>query len=103
MSKSTSKALETLEKRRLLSSPPSIYIGDVSVEEGTGGAQNAAIVVSLSHPRPKQTVKVSYGTQNGSAVAGSDYTAKSGTLSFAPGEDSKTILVPITGDSITES
>jgi formylglycine-generating enzyme required for sulfatase activity len=47
---------------------------------------------------------VSYGTANGTATAGSDYTAASGTLSWADGDTaSKPITVPIANDSTPES
>jgi predicted outer membrane repeat protein len=42
---------------------------------------------------------VNYATSNGSAIAGSDYTTASGTLSFAAGVLSKTFTVPITNDA----
>ena len=44
-----------------------------------------------------QTVTVNYATANGTATAGSDYTATSGTLTFAAGETSETITVPVDG------
>src|SRR5438105_13552019 len=87
--------LEVLEPRRLFSALPTMTISDVSLVEGNSGSSNAAVVVTLSHPRPRQTVTVNYATENGSAVAGTDYTATAGTLSFAPGVNSKTILVPV--------
>ena len=43
-----------------------------------------------------------YATSDGTATAGSDYGATSGTLSFAPGETSKTVNVPVTGDTTTD-
>src|SRR6185295_16536074 len=42
-------------------------------------------------------------TANGTATAGSDYASASGTLTFAAGETTKTIVVPITGDTTVES
>ncbi|MCU1268383.1 MAG: hypothetical protein JWM21_4701 [Acidobacteria bacterium] len=45
---------------------------------------------------------VNYATSDITATAGSDYTAVSGTLTFAPGELSKTIAVPILDDSFYE-
>ena len=45
---------------------------------------------------------IDYATTDGTAIAGQDYTATSGTLSFANGETNKTIQVPITNDATTE-
>ncbi len=46
---------------------------------------------------------VHYTTANGTATAGSDYTAVCGTLTFAAGETSKTISVQVAGDSLVEA
>src|SRR5262249_50889102 len=48
------------------------------------------------------TVTAQYATADSTAIAGSDYTATSGTLTFAPGEISKTITVSVLGDRIAE-
>jgi Calx-beta domain/FG-GAP-like repeat len=80
---------------------PSITIDDVSVTEGNSGTTNAAFTVNLSSSYSK-TVTVHYSTADGSAVAGDDYQATSGVLTFAPGETSKTILVPVIGDHLFE-
>ncbi|RRS03038.1 type I secretion C-terminal target domain-containing protein, partial [Aquabacterium soli] len=77
---------------------PSLSINDVEVNEAAG---TATFTVTLSGPSSTQ-VTVNYGTQDGSAKAGQDYTANSGTLTFAPGETSKTITVAITNDNIYE-
>jgi len=61
----------------------------------------AAIAVSLS-TASALTVTVDYATANGSATAGSDYTATSGTLTFAPGVTTQTIQVPILNDTTQE-
>ena len=45
---------------------------------------------------------VDYATANGTAIAGQDYTAVSGTLNFGGGETRKTIQIPITDDVTTE-
>ncbi len=81
---------------------PTISIKDVSVTEGNTGTTNAVFNVTLS-PASGQTVTVSYSTANGSATAGSDYVATSGTLTFNPGDTTKTITVAVNGDTVVES
>jgi Calx-beta domain/Peptidase_C39 like family len=68
---------------------------------GSEATSPAVITVTLS-AASAQTVTVLYATSDGTATAGSDYTATSGTLTFAPGDTSKTISVPITNDSSVE-
>jgi hypothetical protein len=48
------------------------------------------------------TVTVNYATGNGTATAGSDYTAAAGTLTFNPGETSKTFIVAVLDDALSE-
>jgi hypothetical protein len=83
-------------------SQPSLSIGNVSVSEGNSGTTQLTFTVSLS-ASSSSTVTAQYATANGSATAGSDYTATSGTLTFAPGETEKTISVAVTGDVTAES
>ena len=49
------------------------------------------------------SLTVDYATTDGAAIAGQDYTAASGTLTFNAGETSKTIQIPIADDSTTET
>ena len=79
----------------------SISIGNASVTEGNTGTANTLFTVSLS-AASANTVSVHYASADGTAMAGSDYTAVSGTLTFAPGETSKTISVAVAGDTINE-
>jgi len=81
---------------------PSISINDVSVAEGNTGTTNAVFTVTLS-PASGQTVTLNYSTANGSATAGSDYVATSGTLTFNPGDTTKTITVLVNGDTVVEA
>ena len=82
---------------------PSISISDAtSVAEGNVGTVNASFTVSLS-AQSNQPVSVVYSTQDGSATGGSDYQTKTETLTFAPGETSKSISVAVSGDRIGES
>jgi len=93
--------LERLEQRRLMAAGPSISVGDAVVTEGNSGAQNAVVTVSLSAASSK-SVSVSFRTEDGTASAGSDYQAVAGKLTFAPGERTKTVAVPVFGDRAAE-
>jgi hypothetical protein len=81
---------------------PRINIGDVSKSEGDRKTTTFTFTVSLSNPYD-QAVTVNYATANGTATAGSDYQAKSGSVTFAPGETVKTITVVVNGDRVKES
>jgi Ca2+-binding RTX toxin-like protein len=75
----------------------------ISLVEGTSGVTGTAVfLVTLSQPS-SGTVTVTYTTTDGSATAGSDYTAVSGTLQFAPGVTSMSVAVPVLGDTLDES
>ncbi len=64
-----------------------------------GPSSVAAFTVSLASASAGTTT-VNYSTADGTALAGTDYVATSGTLTFAPGETSKTILVPTLDDGV---
>ena len=81
--------------------PPSITMSDVTVTEGNTGTRAATFTVTLSAAYG-QPVTVAYATANGTATAG-DYQAGSGTLTFVPGETSKTITVLVNGDRFGEA
>jgi hypothetical protein len=80
----------------------SLAIEDVSVAEGDSGTRNAVFTVRLSYPTLR-IVRVGYLTLNGTAVAPGDYTVRSGTLFFPPGVTSRTIAVPVRGDTTDEA
>ena len=77
---------------------PTLSITD-AVPVAEGG--EATFMVSLS-PASSELVTVAYATQDGTAVAGSDYTAASGTLQFDPGMTSHTIRVAVLNDTAVE-
>ncbi|CCI04718.1 beta strand repeat-containing protein [Microcystis aeruginosa] len=80
----------------------SLTINDVTVTEGNSGTTNAVFTVSLSSAA-STVVTVNYATANGTATAGTDYTAiPTTTLTFNPGETSKTITVAVNGDNQVE-
>jgi RHS repeat-associated protein len=57
----------------------------------------------FSSASSSQTITVDYASSDGTATAGSDYNAVSGTLTFSPGDTTKTFQVPITDDDVSES
>ncbi|MFN8487342.1 MAG: Calx-beta domain-containing protein [Caldilineaceae bacterium] len=69
-----------------------------NVLESAGAAD---ITVTLSAP-VAQVVTVQYATKDGTAIAGKDYTASSGALTFNAGETVKAFKVPILNDTVTE-
>jgi hypothetical protein len=74
-----------------------LSVADASASEGS------PVIFTVSRAGPAASaVAVSYATSNGTAAAGSDYTATSGTLNFASGETTKTISVPTTSDGVAE-
>ena len=68
---------------------------------GGSATATATFTINLSSPSAK-TVQVNYATADGVALANQDYTSKSGTLTFAPGETSKTVPVLIFADGLIE-
>ena len=81
---------------------PTLSIDDASISEGNGGIGQLTFTVSLS-PAATGPVTVQYSTADGTATAGSDYSARTGTLTFAAGETSRTISTPILGDVAVEA
>jgi ELWxxDGT repeat protein len=81
---------------------PRLNVGDIRVAEGDAGTANAQFTVTLS-PAASKSVTVDYATADGTATSGSDYTAAMGTLTFAPGETSKSIDVAVRGDTSPEN
>lgn len=79
-------------------SPPALSISQASIIEDN---TNLSANVVLSAPS-SLSIEVDYATTDGSATNGADYTAASGTLTFAPGQTSQPVLVAITQDSIDE-
>jgi hypothetical protein len=81
--------------------PPTLRIADVTVTEGNTGTRTATFTVTLSVPSA-QPVTVPYATADGTASAGSDYQARSGTLTIPANQTTGTITVPVTGDRVPE-
>jgi bacillolysin len=79
---------------------PTIKVSDVSVTEGNAGTKLANFTITRG--TGTGTSSVNYATANGTAVAPGDYTAKTGTVSFASGETQKTVGVTVNGDATVE-
>ncbi|CAN5754779.1 hypothetical protein BH10CHL1_BH10CHL1_39550 [soil metagenome] len=81
--------------------PPTVDFSNVtySVNEN-GGTATVTALLSAASGLP---VTVNYATSNGTAIAGSDYQAAAGALTFAPGETSKTFVVSILYDALDEN
>jgi Legume lectin domain/PA14 domain/Glucose / Sorbosone dehydrogenase/Calx-beta domain len=84
---------------------PTILLGTPAVtvnENGTSATMR--IDRTAANPADLNVIStVQYTTNNGSAIAGQDYTATVGTATFAAGETSKNVVIPILNDAITES
>jgi hypothetical protein len=75
-----------------------LYEGDAGVVRGDSGTQFAEFTVTLARPS-SSAVTFHYATANGTAAAGTDYTAESGTATIPVGTTSAHIQVPILPDS----
>jgi hypothetical protein len=96
------QGIGTIKNDDTAASPPGISINDAAVTEGNSGTTDAIFTVTLSAVS-SSTVTVNFATADGTATAGSDYQSRTGTLSFAPGETSKTITVAVNGDTTFEN
>ncbi|MEN2284491.1 MBG domain-containing protein, partial [Algoriphagus sp. SE2] len=80
-----------------------VSVNDPTVTEGNTGSINLTFTVSLSQAAPVGGATVDFATSNGTATAGSDYTAiGTTTLSFFAGESSKTVDISIISDETVE-
>ena len=80
---------------------PELSISSVSLPEGDSGTIVFAFTVSLSQAGVDE-IQVDYATSDGTALAGNDYSETRGTLTFAPGEISKSVGVTVNGDTLHE-
>jgi peptidoglycan-N-acetylglucosamine deacetylase len=80
---------------------PALRIDDARVTEGSNGLSPMTFVLSLSVPTSGQ-VAVNWATEDGSARAGLDYVAASGTVRFPPGSTTATVQVQVVGDRLDE-
>ena len=76
---------------------PSLTLDDASAAEGSSAVVTLHLSAASATP-----VTLHYATADATALAGQDYTATSGDLTFAPGETSKAIAVPVLADALVE-
>jgi hypothetical protein len=81
---------------------PTLSINNVSQNEGNRGTTAFVFTVTLS-AASASTVTVNFATADGTASAGSDYTATSGVVTFNPGVTTQTVTVNVTGDTTPEA
>jgi hypothetical protein len=81
---------------------PILTVADVSVAEGTGTGFSLLTFTLKLDKAATGNVTVQYATANGTASSSSDYVAKSGTITFLPGQLSKTVTVQVRRDSLRE-
>ena len=81
-------------------SPPEIVVADVQVNEADGTV--TFTVVRSGQATASMASTVSFATADWTAVAGADYAAVSGSMTFAAGETVKTVTVSLIGDNAVE-
>jgi hypothetical protein len=81
---------------------PTVSINNVAIMEGDAATTSFIFSVKLSNPS-QDIVTVNFATSDGTAQAGSDYTAVSGTLTFPPRETARPVTVAVNGDKLRES
>jgi uncharacterized repeat protein (TIGR01451 family) len=81
--------------------PAGLSIAAATIVEGTSGTIIAGLDVTLSDVSA-ETITVQYVTRQGTAIAGVDFSPTGGTLTFAPGITTQTVLVTIVSDAIVE-
>ena len=78
---------------------PVLTVADARADEGADAGLDFVVTLDAAMP---ESITVDYATADGTATAGEDYTAASGTLTFAVGERTKTVRVAILDDAIDE-
>src|SRR3954453_12461878 len=81
---------------------PHLFVRDAVVDERAGSVRVSVLLGNTAGEASNSPVTVNYASGDGTASAGTDYTAVNGTLTFAPGETAKTVEVPISDDALPE-
>lgn len=92
----------TLSGGQVVKTQPSLSINDVTMAEGNSGTTNFVFTVTLS-ATSSLTVTANYATADGTAtLAGNDYQSAASTLTFNPGDLTKTVTLNVNGDPVNE-
>ena len=78
-----------------------LYVSSPTIVEGDGGSREAVFDVSVSEAFAT-TKTFDFSTIDGTARAGTDYTAEQGTVTFVPGQTSVQVRVDVSGDGQAE-
>jgi hypothetical protein len=93
-----------LIQSELVSSSASVPTGLSFSSPTYGTSEGGQLTITVNRSgNVSMTTTVDYATNNGTATAGSDYTSATGTLTFAPGELTKTFQIPILNDNLYEA
>ena len=76
-----------------------LSVNDATVTEAAGAALTFDVSLNRAPVRDDGTVSVDWSTREGTATAGADYTADSGTLTFGTGEKTKTVRITVLDDA----
>ncbi len=79
---------------------PQLSVSDIGFSEGDGGTRTVSFTVMRNGA--DGAFSVDFATSDGTATAGSDYVATSGTLSFEAGQETATVTVTVNGDTVAE-
>lgn len=82
--------------------PPRLSVSDAAASEGDSGTASLVFTVRLSRASASMVI-VHYATADGTATTSDgDYVPASGVLTFAPGATTRTVAVPVNGDTMVE-
>ncbi|MEC4891718.1 MAG: Calx-beta domain-containing protein [Oscillatoria sp. PMC 1051.18] len=81
---------------------PALSINNVTISEADNQVATATFTVNLNEISTEE-VRVEYATADGTATTNNDYTPTVGTITFNPGETSKTIAVEVRGDNLVDA
>ena len=92
-----SEYMDNLRAFAMMVDGRTVNIDDLVVAEGSNGVFQADFTLALNQAQP-EPVSVNYATADGTALAGSDYVAANGTITFAPGELTRIVSIMLTAD-----